>query len=150
MGANGILNVSAADKGTGNTESITITADKGRPSEDEIEAMLRAAKEFEEEDNAMKAKVEAKNSLESLAFNLKNQLEDEDKLAGKLDDDDVDTINEAVDDVIEWLGDNEDADAEDYKEKQAEFEEIVNPILKGVYGAAGGAGGDGYDDDDDD
>merc|ERR1711959_347053 len=113
--------------------------------------MLRAAKEFEEEDAAMKEKVEAKNSLESMAFNLKNQLEDEEKLAGKLDEDDKTTVEEAVDEVIEWLGDNEDADAEDYKEKQAEFEEIVNPILKGVYGAAGGAGGEGgYDDDDDD
>merc|ERR1711964_307614 len=113
--------------------------------------MLRAAKEFEEEDNAMKAKVEAKNALESLAFNLKNQLDDEEKLASKLDEDDKNTVQEAVDDVIEWLGDNEDADAEDYKEKQAEFEEIVNPILKGVYGEGGmGGGGEGgYEDDDD-
>merc|ERR1711981_294407 len=86
--ANGILNVKAADKGTGNSESITITADKGRPSEDEIEAMLRAAKEFEDEDKAMKEKVEAKNALESMAFNLKNQLDDEEKLAAKLDEDD--------------------------------------------------------------
>merc|ERR1719163_1650107 len=139
--ANGILNVSAADKGTGNSESITITADKGRPSEDEIEA----------EDAAMKEKVEAKNSLESMAFNLKNQIEDEEKLAGKLDEDDKTTIEEAVEDVIAWLGDNEDAEAEDFKEKQAEFEEIVNPILKGVYGEGGmGGGGDGgYEDDDD-
>jgi len=148
--ANGILQVGAKDKGTGNEEQITITADKGRPSEDEIEAMLRAAKEFEDEDKAMKEKVEAKNALESMAFNLKNQLEDEEKLAGKLDESDQETIEEAVEDVISWLGDNEDADAEDYKEKQAEFEEIVNPILKEIYGQAGGMGGGGGDEDDDD
>merc|ERR1719456_1004030 len=95
--ANGILNVSAKDKGTGNEEQITITADKGRPSEDEIEAMLRAAKEFEDEDKAMKEKVEAKNALESMAFNLKNQLEDEEKLGGKLEGEDKETVEEAVD-----------------------------------------------------
>merc|ERR1712004_270371 len=80
--ANGILNVAAKDKATGGEESITISPDKGRPSEAEIEAMLKAAEEFAEEDKMMKEKIEAKNGLESFAFSLKSQLEDEEKLAG--------------------------------------------------------------------
>merc|ERR1712228_1036065 len=93
--ANGIINVAAADKSTGNRESITISPDKGRPSEAEIEAMLKAAEEFAEEDRMMREKIEAKNGLESFAFGLKSQLEDEDKLAGKLSEEDADTVEEA-------------------------------------------------------
>merc|ERR1712066_581014 len=84
--ANGILNVAALDKTSGNVESITITADKGRPSQEEIDEMLRAAEEFAVEDARMAETVQAKNSLESAAYNLKNQLEDEEKLGAKLSD----------------------------------------------------------------
>merc|ERR1712087_859157 len=63
--ANGILNVAALDKGTGNEEEITITADKNRPSDEEIKEMIRAAEEFAEEDARMAETVQAKNQLES-------------------------------------------------------------------------------------
>merc|ERR1712073_23050 len=151
--ANGILNVAAKDKATGNSESITISPDKGRPSEAEIEAMLKAAEEFAEEDKMMREKIEAKNGLESFAFGLKSQLEDEDKLAGKLSEEDADTVEEAVNDVLDWLSSNDDAEKEDFDEKKAELEEIVNPILQEYYqqyGGAPGAGGDDDWDDDDD
>merc|ERR1711881_521226 len=95
--ANGILNVGAKDKGTGNEEQITITADKGRPSQEEIDAMLRSAKELKET-------VEAKNGLESAAYGLKNQLEDKEKLGGKITDEaDLAALQEAVEDVTSWL-----------------------------------------------
>merc|ERR1712165_208815 len=139
--ANGIINVAAADKSTGTRESITISPDKGRPSEAEIEAMLKAAEEFAEEDRMMREKIEAKNGLESFAFGLKSQLEDEEKLAGKLSEEDKDTIEEAVNDVIDWLSENDDAEKEDFDEKKAELEEIVNPILQEFYQANGGMGG---------
>merc|ERR1719273_2811099 len=129
--ANGIINVAAADKSTGTRESITISPDKGRPSEAEIEAMLKAAEEFAEEDRMMREKVEAKNGLESFAFGLKSQLE----------------VEEAVNDVLDWLQSNDDAEKEDFDEKKAELEEIVNPILQEFYQQYGGAGG--MDDDDD-
>merc|ERR1719415_118629 len=149
--ANGIINVAAADKSTGTRESITISPDKGRPSEAEIEAMLKAAEEFAEEDKMMREKIEAKNGLESFAFGLKSQLEDEEKLAGKLSEEDKDTIEEAVGDVLDWLQSNDDAEKEDFDEKKAELEEIVNPILQEFYQQYGGAaGGDGGDDDWDD
>merc|ERR1719400_1876762 len=146
--ANGIINVAAADKSTGNRESITISPDKGRPSEAEIEAMLKAAEEFAEEDRMMREKIEAKNGLESFAFGLKSQLEDEDKLAGKLSEEDADTVEEAVNDVLDWLSSNDDAEKEDFDEKKAELEEIVNPILQEFYQQHGGMGGEAGGDDD--
>merc|ERR1712137_1108473 len=93
--ANGIVNVGAEDKGTGKSEKITITADKGRLSEEEIERMVQEAEEFAEEDKAQKEKVDARNSLEGYAYNMKNQINDEEKLGGKIEDD-KETIEEAV------------------------------------------------------
>lgn len=149
--ANGIISVSATDKAAGTSESITISPDKGRPSEAEIEAMLKAAEEFAEEDRMMREKVEAKNGLESYAFSLKSQLEDEEKLGGKLSEEDKDTVEEAVNDVIDWLTTNDDVEKEDYDEKKEELQEIVDPILQEYAGQMGGAGGDDdFDDDDDD
>merc|ERR1719216_128294 len=147
--ANGILNVGAHDKTSGATESITITADKGRPSQEEIDEMLRAAEEFAEEDARMAETVQAKNQLESAAYNLKNQLDDEEKLGGRLSDEDKETLFEAANDVIDWLDDNPDADRDDYKEKQQEFDDIAQPILKEFYEANPGAGGMPDDDEDD-
>jgi len=150
--ANGILNVGAHDKTSGNVESITITADKGRPSQEEIDQMMRDAEEFAEEDARMAETVQAKNQLESAAYNLKNQLDDEEKLGGRLSDEDKETLFEAANDVIDWLDDNPDADRDDYKEKQQEFDDIAQPILKEFYqqNPGAGGGGPGMEDDDDD
>lgn len=93
LDANGILKVSAADKGTGKAESITITNDKGRLSQEEIDRMVAEAEQFAEEDRAAKAKIEARNALENYAFSLKNQVNDENGLGGKLDDDDKETVS---------------------------------------------------------
>merc|ERR550534_2019778 len=149
--ANGILNVKAADQGTGNEEEITITADKNRPSDEEIKEMIESAKRFEEEDRIVRDTVQARNELESFAFGLKSQLEDEEKLAGKLSEEDKETCEEAVNDVLDWLQSNDDAEKEDFDEKKAELEEIVNPILQEFYQQYGGAqGGDDDDWDDED
>merc|ERR1711943_163921 len=75
--ANGILQVSAEDKGTGKSEKITITSDKGRLSDEEIERMVREAEEFAEEDKAIKERIDARNGLEGYAYNMKNTLSDE-------------------------------------------------------------------------
>ena len=92
LDANGILKVTAGDKGTGKAESITITNDKGRLSQEEIDRMVEEAAMFAEEDKAMKAKIEARNGLENYAFSLKNQVNDEDGLGGHIDDDDKETV----------------------------------------------------------
>jgi endoplasmic reticulum chaperone BiP len=139
--ANGILQVAAEDKGTGKSEKITITAEKGRLSKEEIERMLREAEENAEADKAAAEKVTSKNGLESYCYNLKNQLDDEKGLGGKLDADDKETVSKAVQDALDWLEGNQSADAEDFKAKQKEVEKEVNPIISKVYQAAGGAGG---------
>eukprot|EP01006_Ploeotia_vitrea_P043168 TRINITY_DN66697_c7_g12_i1.p1 TRINITY_DN66697_c7_g12~~TRINITY_DN66697_c7_g12_i1.p1 ORF type:complete len:712 (-),score=458.16 TRINITY_DN66697_c7_g12_i1:77-2077(-) len=146
--ANGITHVQAQDKGTGKSEKITITADKGRLSDEEIERMVQEAEEHAEEDKRAKETIDARNGLESYAYSLKNQLNDEEKLGGKLDDEDKTTLEDAVKETIEWLDDNADGDADDYKEKREELEKIANPIVSKVY-QAGAAGDDAGDEDED-
>merc|ERR1712146_70290 len=144
--ANGILQVGAEDKGTGKAEKITITAEKGRLTEEEIERMVREAEEFAEEDAKVKERVDKRNGLEGYAYNLRNQLNDEEKgVADKIDDEDKETLEEAIKEVLDWLDDNQEADAEEYEEKQKELEGIANPIMQKVYAAGGGE--DGGDDD---
>jgi len=147
--ANGILNVRAADQGTGNEEEITITADKNRPSDEEIKEMIESAKRFEEEDRIVRDTVQARNELESTAFSLLSQIDDEEKLGGRLEDDDKETIREACEEVTEFISDNPDADLEDYKEKLNELQELVNPIIEAAGGNVGGDAAGGYEDDDD-
>ena len=72
--ANGILNVSAADKSTGKENKITITNDKGRLSKDEIERMVNDAEKYKEEDDKQKSRISSKNGLESYAFSMKVSL----------------------------------------------------------------------------
>merc|ERR1712083_282398 len=146
--ANGILNVKAADKGTGNEEEITITADKNRPSDEKIKEMIESAKRFEEEDRIMRDTVQTRNELESTAFSLLSQIDDEEKLGGRLEEDDKETIREACEEVTAFIADNPDADLEDYKEKLNELKELVNPIVEAAGGNMGGE--EGYEDDDDD
>merc|ERR1712196_260432 len=150
--ANGILQVSAQDKGTGKEEKITITAEKGRLSDEEIERMVQEAEEFAEEDKLMKERIDKRNGLEGYAYNLKNTINDDEKgVAEKLSEEDKETIEDAVNEVLEWLDDNQEADAEEFEEKQKELEGIANPIMQKVYangGAPGGAaGGDDFEDD---
>lgn len=93
LDANGILKVTAGDKGTGKSESITITNDKGRLSQEEIERMVQEAEKYADEDKATKERIESRNGLENYAFNLKNQLADEEGLGGKIDDDDKESVS---------------------------------------------------------
>ena len=139
--ANGILNVSAEDKTTGKKNNITITNDKGRLSKDDVERMVAEAEKHKSEDDAHKAKVEAKNGLEGYVFNIRNTLNDE-NVGGKLDPADKETIQKKVDEVIAWLDTTYDIQEKSvYDEKQKEVEAIVNPIMTKMYQQAGGAPG---------
>jgi heat shock protein 5 len=150
MDANGILQVAAHDKGTGKSEKITITAEKGRLSDDEIERMVREAEEYEEQDKAVMERVQARNSLEGYCYNLKNQLEDEEKgLADKISEDEKETIETLVQEALDWLDENEEADKDELQDKLKELQKEINPIIGALYGDAGagaGAGGDDFDD----
>jgi len=144
--ANGILQVSAEDKGTGKAEKITITNDKGRLSQEEIDRMVQEAKEYEEEDKKVKEKIDAKNSLESYIYNIKNTINDEDKIKDKLTDEDKETLEEVVKTTTEWIDENSQSDKEEFDEKQKEVEKTVNPIISKLYAAGGEGGGGGGDD----
>eukprot|EP00922_Rhytidocystis_sp_ex-Travisia-forbesii_P072248 GHVS01107733.1.p1 GENE.GHVS01107733.1~~GHVS01107733.1.p1 ORF type:complete len:673 (+),score=157.79 GHVS01107733.1:122-2140(+) len=136
--ANSILNVSAEDKGTGKSEKITITNDKGRLSEAEINRMIQEAEKFAEEDRETKERVDRRNALEAYVHSMKSTVEDKDKLADKIEEDDKSTILEAVKDAEEWLSNNPDASSDDIRDKNKEVENICNPIISKLYGAAGG------------
>jgi endoplasmic reticulum chaperone BiP len=141
--ANGILQVSAEDKGTGKAEKITITAEKGRLSEEEIERMVREAEEFAEEDKKVKERIDARNGLESYLYNLKNTLDDDEKgVKDNISAEDKKELTDLIDEALDWMEEHPEADKEDYSEKQKEVEQVANPIMRSFYsGGAGGAGG---------
>lgn len=149
--ANGILQVSAEDKGTGKAEKITITAEKGRLSEDEIERMVKEAEDFAEEDKKVKERIDARNGLESYLYNLKNTLDDDEKgVSDNISAEDKKELQDMIDETLDWMDENPEADKEDYDEKMKEVEQVSNPIMRNVYsGGAGGAGGDDAGDFDD-
>ena len=134
--ANGIMNVSAKESAGGKTEKIVITNDKGRLSKEEIEKMVNDAEKFKEEDEKVKAKVDAKNNLESYLFRMKSTIEDE-KFAGKISDDDKETINNKVDELTKWMDENSSADIDEYQSKMKEIEGVCNPIVSKLYAEAG-------------
>jgi len=82
--------------------------------------------------------IEARNKLEGYAFNMRNQIEDEEGLGGQISDEDKETIEEAVNEVIDWLDDNLEAEKEDYEEKLEEVESVCNPIVSEIYQQQGG------------
>jgi L1 cell adhesion molecule like protein len=139
--ANGILNVSAEDKTTGQKNKITITNDKGRLSKDEIEKMVQDAEKYKSEDEEHRKKIESKNSLENYAYNMRNTIRDE-KVAGNLDPADKKKIEDAIEAAIQWLDQNQLAESDEFDDKMKELEGICNPIIARMYqGGAGGAGG---------
>ncbi|RXK40323.1 chaperone DnaK [Tremella mesenterica] len=143
--ANGILKVSAVDKGTGKGNSITITNDQRRLSADDIERMVREAEEFADEDAAIKKRIESMNALQNFVFSLKAQVNDAEGLGGKISSDDKETILAAIKEKTEWLEDHPSADAEDYEDQLAELQATVGPITSKLYAGAGAGGGDDED-----
>ncbi|CAJ2511070.1 Uu.00g066950.m01.CDS01 [Anthostomella pinea] len=140
LDANGIMNVSAVEKGTGKSNKIVITNDKGRLSKEEIERMLSEAEKYKEEDEAEGKRIGAKNGLESYAYSLRNTLSDP-KVDEKLDAADKEKLKAEIDTVVAWLDESQQASREEYEEKQKELEGIANPIMMKFYGGAGGEGG---------
>lgn len=143
LDANGILNVTAVDKSTGRENKITITNDKGRLSKDEIEKMVRDAEKYKDEDDKQRDRLQAKNALESYAFNMKSTMEDE-KLKDKISQEDRDKVMEKCNEIIKWIDANQLADKEEFEHQQKDLEKVCMPIVTKLYqgaGAPGGAGG---------
>ena len=130
--ANGILNVSAEDKTTGQRNKITITNDKGRLSKDEIEKMVQEAEKYKSEDEEHKKKVEAKNALENYAYNMRNTIRD-DKIGEKLAAADKKKIEDSVEEAVQWLDGNQTAEADEFEDKMRDLESVCNPIIANMY-----------------
>merc|ERR1712184_165785 len=118
---------------------ITITNEKGRLSQAEIDRMVQEAEKYASEDSKLKEKVEAKNGLENYCFTMRNTLQEE-KLKDKFEGGDKENIEKAVQDALDWLDKNQLAEKDEFEAKQKEVEGIVNPIMMKVYQAAGGGG----------
>lgn len=142
--ANGILKVSAMDKTSGKIENITITNDKGRLSQADIDRMVRESEEFKAEDDRQKERISAKNSLESYCFNMKATVEDT-QMSGKIPENDRKTILNRCVETLKWLDSNQMAEKEEFSYKQKELENVCNPIMTRLYqspqGGMAGPGG---------
>jgi len=137
--ANGVLNVTAEEKsGTGKKSNITITNDKGRLSKDDIDRMVREAEQYADEDAKAKERIDAKNSLESYCYQMKNTAS-EDKFKEAVSEEELASVTGKIDEVMQWLETAENAEKEEFDSMQKDMESICNPIISKMYAAGGGA-----------
>ena len=139
--ANGILNVSAAEKSTGKSNKITITNDKSRLSKEDIERLVQEAEKNAADDKARMDKVDARNQLETYLYNTRNTVR-EDKVKESLGD----TANDVegwVKEGIEWLEANQDEEKSVYDDKYKEYEEKIKPVMMKLYEKSGVKMGEG-------
>jgi L1 cell adhesion molecule like protein len=131
--ANGILDVNALEKSSGKSEKITITNEKGRLSQQDIEKMVQDAEKFKEEDEKIKDAIDSKNSLENFLYSVKGSIEDE-KLKDKLSNDEKETISSIIDDTTKWLDDHPTESTKDpYVDKQKEVSDKLTPIMSKLH-----------------
>jgi L1 cell adhesion molecule like protein len=140
LDVNGILNVNANEKSTGKNNKITITNDKGRLSKDEIDRLVKEAEKFKDEDEKVRARVEAKNQLEQMCYQYRQTLTEE-KLKDKFSEEEKTKINESVDEALKWSNDHPSASKEEFDAKVKELEALFNPIMTRVYQETGGMPG---------
>ena len=145
---NSILTVSAVEKATGKSEKIVVTNDSGRLSKEEIERMLREAKEFEEQDKITKERIDAKNSFENYIYSMKNTVEDKEKgIGAKLTEDEKETIGNALKEAQDWLNANQEAEKDEYDTHLKDLQKICDPIIGKLYQQQGGQPGSGPSED---
>ncbi|ODQ45952.1 hypothetical protein PICMEDRAFT_17206 [Pichia membranifaciens NRRL Y-2026] len=150
LDSNGILKVSAADKGTGKSNSITISNDKSRLTQEQIDKMVEEGEKYAEQDEELKKLIVARNELENQAHNLKNQINDDEGWGAKLDAEDKETVLEAVEEAISFVEENgETASVEEFEAEKEKLTKVVSPIVSKLYAADGAASEDNDDDDDD-
>ena len=135
---NGIMNVHAVEKSIGKSEKITITNNKGRLTKEEIDKMVKEAERYKSEDDLLKKKIEAKNTLENYAYSVRNSLNDE-NLKSKFQDNERNKLMQEVDQVTKWLETNPNAETQEYESRQKKLEDMFNPIMTKIYQQ--GAGG---------
>lgn len=146
--ANSILHVTACEKGTGKTEKITITNDKGRLSEEEVEKMVKDAEKYKAADEQVKKTIDAKNGLEQYVYQVKSTFDDA-NIKDKLTEDDKKQCLDLANETEQWLTANQEATSEEYEQKKKALEDVFNPVIQKVYaqgqpGGPGGPGGPGF------
>jgi L1 cell adhesion molecule like protein len=129
--ANGILNVTASESSSGAKESITITNDTGRLSKEDIEKMVEESEKFKEQDAIIKKNIEAKNSLESYLYGIKNLTSDAEN---KMSDDVKKELDAIATEGLDWLSNHTSDNAEVFETKQKELEQKINPIMQKMSG----------------
>jgi len=152
--ANGIVNVSAKDMGTGKEQSVKMESNTSL-SEDEIQSKIEEAESFAEEDKTRKAKVELRNMADQVVYQTRRTLEEN---AEKLDDADVDPVKSLLDELEKMVQDEEgkpldldDVDEASIQTKVKEVEEAMHAVSSKLYEAAAAemAEQEGNSDDDD-
>lgn len=134
VNADGMLEVNAKDKASDREGKIVINKNSNSLSPEDIEKMLEDAEKFAEQDKEVQEKVGAKNDLEQLCYSIKNQVEDKEKLGGKLGDEDKEKLTELVEDKLNWLRENgDDATVEELKKQKKDIEDISQPIISALY-----------------
>lgn len=133
LDANGILNVTASDKSTGKEEKITISNDKGRLSQDEIDKMVNDAESYREEDEKAKALVDKRNEVDNYIYTVKSMV-DKEELKDKLSDEEKETLKTKSQDVQQRLDDMSNASIEELDNLKKELESVVNPITTRLSG----------------
>jgi heat shock protein 5 len=134
--ANGILSVSVVDTASGNTKSTTISNDKGRLTEEQIARMMQDAEKYADEDKIAKARADARQSYETYLRSMqRSALDGSGGIKAKLNSDDQETLKRAVDDGMQWLNQNPEADADEVQEHQRDTESICAPIVGKAYGS---------------
>lgn len=110
------MNVSAVDKSGGKSHNITIKNDKGRLSQEEIEKLIKEAEEMKGQDDIVRQRIDAKNALENLTYNIKNTLKD-DKYKDKFSSDERSKIEKIVEETVKWIEGNQEAEKEEFAKK---------------------------------
>jgi heat shock protein 1/8 len=133
--ANGIMNIEAQDKGTGNIQNITIKNEKGRLSQEDIEKMVEEADKYKDEDNLHRETIESRNTLEALVYQTKSSIENE-EVKSKIEESEIKTITDLISETELWLM-GETLTKEDYETKTTELNGILNPIMMKIYSEGG-------------
>jgi heat shock protein 1/8 len=127
---NGILNVSAEEKTTGKKQNITITNDGSRLNKEQIDAMIKEAEKFKEDDEKIRQKMDARNEYENYIYNMKNTLND-DKIKQKISKEIYDKIMKKLKEGEEVLN-VVDVSKEEYEKALKELENVINPIMQKI------------------
>ncbi len=131
--ANGMLNVTAVDKGTNKSNNIVIKNDRNRLSKEDIEKLVKDAEKYKEEDEKVAKRVEAKNSFEQYIYSVKNSL-NEDNVKSKLSKDNIENIENLCKEATEWVDNNGSTmSKEEIDEKRSEYEKKLMPLMSKIY-----------------